>query len=250
MRTDTTNIIKSTDKVFTVLEIIAKSERMTVTELSTLTGYTKSTIQRILNTLKQLRYIHQNSNDLSYSASYKLYALGNLVLKNDSLVDNSRPYLEELFSSLNETINLGVMEEERIIYLDKFVPNEPLRIEMGIGLIAPFYCTGLGKSIAAFSPGFSIENSMDFIKFTKNTISSSEELEFELELIRNNGFATDLEEFKEGLCCVGVPIKDPDGVAIASISCSYPKFRYKTSPVNSLAAKLMDTARKIESQLF
>ena len=46
--------------------------------------------------------------------------------------------------------------------------------------------------------------------------------------MRDEGCAVDVEEYAENLCCVSVPVQDPnDGAIVAAISVAMPKIRFK-----------------------
>ncbi len=53
-------------------------------------------------------------------------------------------------------------------------------------------------------------------------------IETELERVRRRGYGEDLEEFCEGVCCLGAPFFAPDGSRPGSLSVSVPSFRYRT----------------------
>ena len=61
------NIIKSAIKIFDVLELVIEKESISLTDISNQTKYTKSTTQRILNTLRHLNYIDQDVPHMNIS---------------------------------------------------------------------------------------------------------------------------------------------------------------------------------------
>ena len=145
------NTIKSAYKVFDVLEAIVKHKNLSIGKISEITGYTKSTTQRIVNTLRDLEYINQYSRTLNYYPSIKLYELGLRVINDLPIKTIARYHLLELFNKTNETVNLGILNGNNVVYLDKLVSTSPLRVELELGVKVPIYCSALGKSIAAFS---------------------------------------------------------------------------------------------------
>lgn len=246
---DNKNIIKSSIKIFDVLELIVESGKVTVTEASDLTGYTKSTIQRILNTLRYLDYIEQDANTLEYYPTFKLYTLGNHIMINNTIKSTARPHMKNMALEINETINLGILDHYRVIYLDKILSKSPLRVDINSSMDIPIYSSALGKSIAAFSEDeYSFEGK--FKKFTDNTIESDEELQEELLKIRSLGYSLDNEEFLEGLVCIGVPILNKENLAIASLSISIPDIRFKNDRIDDYVKLLKKYANLIEKDLF
>lgn len=243
------NTIKSAYKVFDVLETIVKHKNLSIGKISEITGYTKSTTQRIVNTLRDLEYINQYSRTLNYYPSIKLYELGLRVINDLPIKTIARYHLLELFNKTNETVNLGILNGNNVVYLDKLVSTSPLRVELELGVKVPIYCSALGKSIAAFSDrDYSFEGK--YIKHTKNTIDNDKELHDQLKNIRKIGYALDDEEYVEGLICISVPILSKDGLSLASISISKPKIRFDYDNIDYYVELMKDCADKISLNLY
>jgi DNA-binding IclR family transcriptional regulator len=66
-------------------------------------------------------------------------------------------------------------------------------------------------------------------------------------LVRERGYATDIEESTLGGCCVSSPIFGEGGDAIAAISISMPKMRFNNQ--ERLVAAVRDAAQAITLQL-
>jgi DNA-binding IclR family transcriptional regulator len=64
-------------------------------------------------------------------------------------------------------------------------------------------------------------------RFTPNTITSPEALMAELDRVRRQGFAVDVEEFDEDFCCVAAPLLDPRGRFRAVLGLSATKRAYE-----------------------
>ena len=212
------NIIKSAKKIFHILEVLTNNTSASVSELSKISGYTMSTIQRIVNTLVDLKYVKQDPETLKYSVSYKLYALGQRLEYKDKLIETARPYLKVLAQDLKETVNIGVIEDQELIYIDKLVSKEPLRIELSIGG-RPFIALDWAnhRRSQQHEPGEyqfqSIPSIPSAVRPTAGRIGK----------IRERGYGVDDEEYKEGLYCItAVPILSSEGKAIAAITFPFP----------------------------
>lgn len=243
------NIIKSVLKVFNLLEVLTKHEKLSITKLSELTGYSKSTTQRIVNTLKHLKYIYQDVDTNEYFATIKLYELGSNVINNIAIRNVAKPHILKLHNELNETVNLAVLDENNVVYLDKLVSKSPLRAELEIGIKVPIYCSALGKAIAAFNnKKVSFQDS--YIKYTENTISSDKDLDMDLQKVKEQGYAIDNEEYVKGLICISVPILNPNNMSIASISISIPSTRFEKNSVKYYTSTLKNYATKIQNDMY
>src|SRR5690606_32058408 len=88
-----------------------------------------------------------------------------------------------------------------------------------------------------------------FTKLTDRSIMSRDEYLKELDRVRELGFATDDEEGEVGARCVGAPVLDGSGGAIAAISISGPTARVTRERVAELARTVIDVARQAQSSL-
>lgn len=242
------NIIKSVLKSFHVLESLIDHENISVGELSQITELGKSTTHRILSTLKQLRYVDQDPKSNNYFATIKMFELGNKVANKIPIRKIARPHIENLFLQSNETINLGILDNNSILYLDKIVAKEPLRIELDIGIKVPAYCSALGKILTAYN-SMHIEQ-FEYVKYTENTIGSDSEFKEELEKVKNQGYAVDNEEYIKGLYCIAVPVLSPENNAVASVSISMPAVRFSIDLIDHYISILKECTLNIEKNLF
>jgi len=239
--------IKSIIKAFNILELLVENEKLSIGELNDMTTYGKSTVHRLVGTLKQLNYVDQDIIDGKYFMTIKIFEMGNRVANRIPIKNIAQPYLEELYEKCKETVNLGILDNNEVIYLNKIVTEEPLRINLDVGRRIPVYCSALGKAILAFNEETDISK-LKFQKFTGKTIESVENLKNELENIRKFGYSYDDEEYIEGLVCIARPILDNNGNAIAAISIAIPKTRLTDEKKQKYFEILKETANKIQNK--
>ena len=134
---------------FTILELLSENGEMSVSEVAAGLGIHRSASYRFLASLKQMGYVVQEP-DSRYKLSFKLFELGMKLINSLEIKQVARPYMQELSSMYNETVNLGYWNGVDIIYLDKIESSELIRIDLAVGRRIPIYCTALGKSILAF----------------------------------------------------------------------------------------------------
>lgn len=85
-------------------------------------------------------------------------------------------------------------------------------------------------------------------RYTENTIVSWEAMMAELKKIRQQGYAIDNEEQEIGLYCIGAPILDKRGNAIAAISISGPTVRMKREDLDEKIQKVVEISRRITQE--
>jgi DNA-binding IclR family transcriptional regulator len=84
---------------------------------------------------------------------------------------------------------------------------------------------------------------------TDKTITDPGRLRDELAHIRQQGYATGLEELEEGLHGVAAPVRDHSGEVIAAVSISGPSYRVSLEKIPELAHLTMRTAAGISRQI-
>ena len=212
-------------KALSIIEILASSSDagINLTELSAALTMPKSTAHRYLATLLELNLAERNSTD-RFRLGTKVIELAGSFLASSDIRMESEPILEEMAEKTGETVHLAVPSGSEVVYIAKVESRHTLGMFSHIGTRLPIRCTALGKSILAFSGPDLIQAvfSEPPQSRTPNTITSNEALREELVLIRTQGFAVDNEENEVGICCVGAPILDYTGRAIAAMSISGP----------------------------
>lgn len=201
---------------------------LSVVKLSERTGVTKPTVYRILNTLDSGGFVVRDPIHREYSLGPALIGLGRATRNSAELIRRVRPSLRELHDKYNETINLGVLNHGKIIYLDTLESRERLRVTVPMVTEDNCHTTALGKAILAAMPEDSALKTISeatLPKRTPNTSISREELLATIRKNRSFGYAIDNEEDEIGFRCVAAPILDSNNFPIAAISITAPTSR-------------------------
>ena len=148
-------------------------------------------------------------------------------------------------------MNLGELQHDTIVYVE-VVPSEyALRLSERPGATVWALSTALGRSILAFSPQAVIQSLMrgrELPALTPFTITDPAKLLREFEKVRSQGYAIEHEESALQATCIGVPILNREGRAVAALSISGPTHRFRPAQDDSIAASLLSTAREIEQE--
>lgn len=245
--------IKVLDKSLSVLDILFKNNApMSITGISKKLGIYPSTIHRILDTLKYRGYVEQNSDDQKYLLGLKLVELGMTRYHQISLAKEASPFLKELVDECHETVHLGILYHENVLYIAKEDSPQTIRMVSRVGRRASLYSTGLGKILLAYLSEKERKKIIAHIKirrFTENTITNKIELEKELEQVRKQGLALDREENEKEVYCIAVPIKNYRGKVIAALSISSPTYRINAQRKKFLKKSIQCMGRKISKRL-
>lgn len=235
-----------------VLEVLDDApEPLGVTDISRKLGATKSATYRILVNLEGRGYLVKDPVTARYAVGSRLLRYGLRVGSRATLVQAARPRLEALSSGLSETANLGVIDANKVLYVDIVESPHDLRMAARVGARDDMHSTALGKAMLAFLP----EPERDALlrgplrKKTSRTIANREQLIADLDTIRSTGLAVDYGENEMAASCFGVPVFGPDGGVIAAISVAGPEGRMKVAGVEHISRVLMDAARSVTEEL-
>lgn len=220
------------------------------TDIVKRTNLNKSTAFNIIDTLKHFGLLSQDNETKRYSLGLKLIELGELARESINIVKIARKHMMDIRDITNETVQLAKLDKGNTVYLEKVESSHHLHTYTQRGTIIPAYATGLGKVMLAFAGDDYIRNYFGekLHRFTKNTISTREELEIELKKIRELGAACDNEEYAEGLVCYSAPIFNFDGKVKYAISVSMPTIRVNEDFKNRIIDLVKEKTLKISME--
>ena len=245
--------VQSIERAMSIIEVLDEHGELGISEISDELGLEPSTVHRIVSTLKGLGYVNQNRENHKYSNSFKLFEIGNNVVKSLCLKKQAMPFMRELSDKTNEAVNLAVMDGKYVIYIDKIESQSTIRVDLSVGKRMPTYCTGLGKIMLAYMPETKVRELLEdepFVRFTKNTVPDLETLFQHLARIRKQGYCIDNEEYIEGLFCVAAPVWGHSGEVLAALSVAVPKFLYAdTERLFAIRDLVIDVAKRFSTTL-
>ena len=144
-----------------------------------------------------------------------------------SLVNDVRPFMEDLSRQLDETVDLSILDADRATFLDQVVSPRRLRAISAVGESFPLHCCANGKALLAALPPAQQAKAMPgrLSRLTSRTITNPQLLRRELAHIGLEGIAFDREEQAEGVCAVAAVLR---GVTphLAAVSVPVPAQRF------------------------
>ena len=242
---------KTIQKVFRLLEVLAGEQPMKPSELVQKLGLTRSNLYRLLATLQEMGYL-EVTQDAKYILTFKMFMLGSSVVGLKQLSPIVRPYMAHLAEISQENVNLAVMYEHKVLYIDKIESKHYLKIDQPIGQIDPLHCTALGKILLSGLNDLELEiflRSTNLIPYTKNTITDPKVLAGVVRNVRKQGYAIDFEELSDGIHCIGAPIRDHTNKVIAAISVSGPAVRLTKSKMDQLKVQLIEAVAEVSKKI-
>ena len=246
--------VKSVVKTLNVLEHLGTAPSgTTLTEISTKLRIGKSTIHRLLATLRDHDFVWLDPLSSRYILGARILQLSEQLNHQSILIRNGEPILSHLAQETGETCNLGVLDGRSVLYLIIKESGNPLRMTGQVGKRLPAHCTALGKALLSgltqdeLSELYSETKNLE--KFTSKTVRTVPQLLRSLEKTKQASIVIDSEEVFAGVLCLGTPIRDHSGRVVAAISISFPKNRVDAKTLGRFRALLLESAGGLSQQL-
>jgi DNA-binding IclR family transcriptional regulator len=247
---DLTN--KSVIKATVLLRELGRHPQgITATELAQKVRMTRPTTFRLLLTLEQTGFIDRLDN--RYVLGWELVRLGRLADPHASLTSRVQPILADVAAALNETIGFAMVKGELDFDLvAQASGSHLLNVSQDyIGRTYPLHASATGKIILAQLTEDRISEVLPetLEAYTRNTITSRDELLRELKEVRQQGYATIDNELEEGLFAVGCPVNDGSGKLFGVLTANGPSQRMKTGRLPAAVERLREAADEISVAL-
>ena len=219
--------VQSLERALDLLEALAGTDELGVSDLAARTGLVPSTAHRLLGTLVSRGYAAQSPASGRYLLGYKLLELtSGLQDRLERLRSAARPHLEAIMERTGETTNLVVLEGANAVYIESVTGTRSVRLFTEIGQTIPAHTSGSGKALLAWRAAADVDGAarrraaagLD----AAHADHASRRCMEDLAQIRRRGYATDDEEHELGVACVATPVLDATGLPLAAISVSGP----------------------------
>lgn len=253
MRQASKSFVPSLERGLIILEVLAKSRAgLSFSQVTRQLALPKSSVHCLLRTFENAGYVYKDAVSGKYRVSLSICELARQALQGISLRDQARNPLRKLAEQTELTVHLAVMEQGSCVLIEKVtLPGVP-RTATWIRKQLALHCTAVGKALLAFLPESDTEQLIanhGLIRYNDNTICSARQLKQELQTIRVKGYALDDEEEEIGVRCIGAPIFNGNGEAIAALSIVGDAQQISGEAVSSLQSAVIRAADAVSGQV-
>lgn len=240
--------IKTTDRCFRIVEALQRRDGARVSELADELELANSTVHRHLQALRENEYIVKEGD--VYYLGMKFLELGDYVRKRKEIYQQAAESVKELADETDERAEFIVEEYGHAVFVHREVSPSAVRADSHLGKRIPMHATSAGKAILAFLPEQRVEEILDesgLESYTENTITDREELLDELETVRDERVAFNIQEYIKGLNTVSVPVIGAHGQVYGALGISGPTHRLKGDRLyDEIPNLLLGTANALE----
>jgi IclR family transcriptional regulator, acetate operon repressor len=245
------NTIQSLDRAMLILDRLATSGGMTLSEIASELDQSPATAYRVLVTLQARAIVEQDAVQQTWHVGAGAFRIGSAFLRRTSIVERARPVMRALMEATGETANLGVEQGDMVLFVSQVETHESIRAFFPPGTRSPMHASGIGKALLAQYPEPRIRAiaARGLARFTDRTRTGAEALLADLAETAARGYAVDDEEKNDGMRCVAAPIFNATGEAIAGISISGPSARVTPSRIPAIGTEVRLAADRLSAAL-
>lgn len=209
-----------TSKVLAVLAAFEGGARaLTLSELAEHAGLPLPTAHRLVGELVSWGALEKDPRG-RYVVGLRLWEVAQSA--RSQLRDTARPHLQDLFSFTQETAHLAIREGHEALYIDRVYSSKRVPRASRVGGRLPLHATAVGKVLLAWEEDWVrdayFQRPLE-VATTRTHVNPSR-LADELVQVREQGYATTLEEMRAGSCSIAVPVHTDPGAALGLVMLS------------------------------
>lgn len=240
--------VQSLDRALRILAIVAHGDGLSLSEISAASDLAAATAYRMLTTLQNHGMVEFDSDGQLWSIGVETYRMGAAFLRRRKLVDRARAVMQELMEKTGETANLGVAEDDCVVFVSQVETHQAIRAFFRPGTRSPFHASGIGKAVLAHLDRErvnAIVRKAGLDAYTERTLSEPALLARDLEKIRSRGWSVDDEERYPGMRCIAAAVFNEFGEPIGGVSVSGPTVRVTSERLGEIGPIVRDAAAEL-----
>jgi IclR family acetate operon transcriptional repressor len=242
------------EKAIAVLEHVTRELRpLGVVDIAAELGLPRQTVHRVIRQLERLNLVQKDPGRERYVSGDRLRVLALNTILTSQTIRSSHSILQSLVDEISETCNLGMLDGQEVIYIDRVECDWPLRVQLKAGSHVPIHCTALGKLLLAYQDPDTrsrILQTIELRRYTKYTITDPALLEVQLDQILMQGYSINDQEDGVGLIAMAVPVKNARGEVLAGLAVHALEARFPISKATEHLVAFQKAADRIGRSMF
>lgn len=230
---------------------LSREESIGVSELSRRLGLGKSAVHRLLTTLAAEGLVEQDPRTGGYRLGIVMFELGEAVKVHLDLHAAAAPVLAQLREQTGESAQVGVLDGDEVVYVDRLESAHSLRLFTETGRRVPAHCTSSGKVLLAhLDDAVRAEYlARPLTRYTPHSLTDPAALRAELDRVRAAGWAEAVNEREIGVASVAAPVRDARGGVVAALSVGAPVARFGAPQRRRVSRAVVEAGEAISRRL-
>jgi DNA-binding IclR family transcriptional regulator len=237
--------VRALDRVIAILEVVAAAPNSArPAQAASQSGLSLSTVSRVMREMADAGLL-ERSDSGTYVLGRRLIAIARQGSDANPLLAVAIPEMEGLRDLTGETVSLHVRAGENRVCIAEVQSRAAVRRVVPVGLTVPLHLGATSASILAFLPE---EEQRQVLVAAGLTKAERARLEARLTQVRNDGLATAVDAWQEGISGMGAPIFDGHAV-VAALSVSGPSGRLTQERMDAYASALHAVATRVSERV-
>jgi DNA-binding IclR family transcriptional regulator len=220
-------------------------------EIKQQVGLAAATAFRLVKTLESEGFLALDQTSNRYHLGSGTLQTAFLATSVEGLGLIAAPIMHALAEETGETVNLSIWTEYGPLHIKVVLTPRPFKPIHNEGVTLPDICNATCKVLLAYGPA---RRRKSFLLKTQEpltpySIVAPEEVSSELEKVRREGIAFDLQEHDLGHCAVSAPVWDAKGEATAALTIVCPPERFGPEDIKRYVSALRNWAPRL-SELY
>jgi IclR family acetate operon transcriptional repressor len=221
--------LKTVAKAAALLRHLAEaSGPLGVTELAVASGLGKSTTHLLLRTLVRERLVDAEQG--RYRLGLGTFELGAAAVDQLGYGTTLAPPMEALARRTDESVSLGVLSGDSMLFVQRVESPEILRADIRPGTRLSLHSSATGRALLSAMPILDV-----MALFPREALPpgghgaprTRTELLVRLDRDREVGYTTACDEFVSGISALAAPVRGTGGRAAAAVSVASPNQRFR-----------------------
>jgi IclR family transcriptional regulator, acetate operon repressor len=235
------------DQTARLLAAVLERSPRTLTELAEAVGVPAVELGPLVDALQRYDLISWDGSVGGVRPGTAALRFARSGVGRSDLVELAQPRMRRLADESGETANLIVPRPAGTEAIAQVDGRHLLGATNWIGRELGLHCTAAGKVFLAFGVAELPDGPLE--QFTPATVTDRARLDRELEAIRDQGYATLVDELEPGLSAVGAPVRDRGGTVVASLTASGASLRLAPQRLRLLGRVALEQAHALSTRL-
>jgi DNA-binding IclR family transcriptional regulator len=244
------------DRALAILHLLIGQEHsLGLSEISDRLGIPKPTVHRLLARLQASGHLSRDLAGRSFSVGPRLRELSVGALASVVRQAPQLAALEALTRETGESCNVGVLDGDAVVIVERIETSWPIRVHLSSGLRLPLHATALGKLFLGRLSRTQRQRYYEasgLAASTQWTITDPEALERDLTRIRAEDVAFNDQGYLPGIFGIAVPIRPENARKrfVAALSLQTTQARIPPAGVSAFVPALRETAATLSRAIY
>ncbi|WP_181347565.1 IclR family transcriptional regulator [Thalassobacillus sp. CUG 92003] len=220
---------------------------LTVKEITQQIGLPRSTVYRLLETLKAKSLIQEYGSG-QYKLGLSILQLAKVSMSSMDFLNLATPIMKELSRETGETVILSGIVGKQTICFDRVESSKTIKLTFERGKVQSLHAGASAKILLSYMEEEIQENILDdFLE--SGLIDSKQTFKEQLKHVKKSGYVTSFEEIDQEAWAVAAPIFGSRGHILAGLTVAGPQFRLDEAKKQAILEDLLSYARDLNERV-